>query len=1275
MRIECLRSFSFAEQDQRCKEICVGRETCEWLRDNAKYRSWMSKPRGLLWIKGNPGVGKSFLMKSAYTTMRRWMAGELVVSFFFHGRGIPLQRTPIGLFRALLSSTLAFFPEFLSHLVVLFQEREKIFGSYRQDRWAWSQRELEDFLTKLLSQETKARPVVIFIDALDECGKDSARWLLSYFKDLMTDVMQEGGKLRICFSSRHYPVLGIDVVPTVIVEEQNGKDIRCVIRKQLKEIQPEEERRQLEKEILMKAQGGFQWAVMVASMVTDDYAVGINTENLRDRIRMIPQALEQLYAEILNSIPDSEKHQTMKLFEWVLFAGRPLVAQELREALVTDKDMTCTTVADLRRHPDWSGTVEGFERRVKHLSRGLIEFQTREFWEQYELNGEDFNREAQFIHQSVPDFLQEGGMGRMGIYSIPIPLLAGPCHFQLGISCIKYLMLSEMLAETKASRSSISAKFPLAPYATRFFFFHTREADTRGLSYSGLLSLIQWSPHSQTVEDLAKLWRILDPDYTHTPNGWPFLRATALHVLVALGSMGAFENFLQDDDVEVDGRDSEGNSPLLLAIREGRYGMALTLVHEFIKWKCQENINQDHTPAESDTHRKTRYINVNVQNNDGDTPLTISLTEKADDVTFALIDAGADLKYFGSESALVFHAIHVQNKQLFMNATEKNLRLNGAICFALRDLRRNETVLHDYLSILLTAGANTSKGPEFETSLGLLNLSGDDDPDDASDIIDPLDIDDEAIHQAARQGQTGVIELLLSHGASASILNASGESPLAIAIRYEHEEAAKVLFLQAPETLTYLLLEILPFSMYSLVALFIQEGVFKSVQQMLGYLYLPRHYLSSLSPETIDAATQKIIWMLDNGYDLHEEHDIVKHPAIAAVHCGMDSVAKAIVRRDPTCVHDVDERGRSALVCALEKDKTDLALWLATKGQVSNADTKAQGHSSLALAMIKGYNAVAKALVLNNPTCVHFKDENGRTALMCALEKEDEELALFFAIEGKASNASYELEHRYEFALAITNGYTAVVKAMIQNDPTCVNFKDENGRTALMHAATIGDLPLARSLLESETMATVLEQDIDGKTALMYAALAGGSEMVKLLLNHRSADLLIGIGDKNGKNALYHAFRAGHLHIMITLEFMGRMNLAHSISLSEVLAFRCEAVLLRLLLDSGAAADFSTRYHIPVRGECPPLKNIRDQVSPHVRNIAPIVVATLYEREQAVELLLSTGQIGELSYLEALCSAQRFGLKTILARLGSYHCTSNPRVNALCEQNDGSFTR
>jgi Cdc6-like AAA superfamily ATPase len=178
----------------------------------------MNKPRGLLWIKGNPGVGKSALMKFAVRTMNSLEPAKLVFSFFVTGRGTTLQKTPLGIFRSLLHNIIEYFPDHLAEVVERFKEQQQRYGDYHQERWKWNEHELQEYMTKILTQGTKDCPITIFVDALDECGTESAKKLLAYFIELTkTDGRQES-QLRICFSSRHYPVIGLGRIPKILVE-------------------------------------------------------------------------------------------------------------------------------------------------------------------------------------------------------------------------------------------------------------------------------------------------------------------------------------------------------------------------------------------------------------------------------------------------------------------------------------------------------------------------------------------------------------------------------------------------------------------------------------------------------------------------------------------------------------------------------------------------------------------------------------------------------------------------------------------------------------------------------------------------------------------------------------------------------------------------------------------------------------------------------------------------------------------------------------------------
>ncbi|PHH80908.1 hypothetical protein CDD80_5828 [Ophiocordyceps camponoti-rufipedis] len=228
---QCLRSFSFKEQESRYHGVHRAQDTCNWLLDDPKYQAWMNESQGLYWIKGNPGAGKSVVMKFAVETMTRRRPEELVVKYFIHGHGTSLQQTLLGVYRALLSCLLSRFTDYLAKITeTQFAGHETELGSYKFDEWSWSEDELEGMLSELLTNWTKNRPVVIFVDALDECGEISAKRLLTFFRDVMEEIEREGASVKICFSSRHYPIIGHDTVPSTIVEEHNDQDIRLYAR-------------------------------------------------------------------------------------------------------------------------------------------------------------------------------------------------------------------------------------------------------------------------------------------------------------------------------------------------------------------------------------------------------------------------------------------------------------------------------------------------------------------------------------------------------------------------------------------------------------------------------------------------------------------------------------------------------------------------------------------------------------------------------------------------------------------------------------------------------------------------------------------------------------------------------------------------------------------------------------------------------------------------------------------------------------------------------------
>ncbi|KAG5817572.1 hypothetical protein H9Q74_010505 [Fusarium xylarioides] len=523
-------------------------------------------------------------------------------------------------------------------------------------------------------------------------------------------------------------------------------------------------------------------------MVLEEDLAGARTEDLLNIISTTPPDLDDLYDVILKGATKDKYKQMAKLFQWVVYAKRPLSAQELREALSTDKDMPYTTISELRSHGNWSDCVSQFEMRVRHISRGLVEFQNRDVYEQYEPGGEEWSREAQFIHQSAADFVAQKFLTTIDEGSPSRPP-GGAGHYEISRSFLKYLTLEEILNANGLSREKLSATFPLMPYGVAFLLHHVRGVEQGAISQTDLITLIQWN-QKERLGMLARIWRIMDPEGTHAPRGWPFPEACVLHLVIAFGSASLLDTLLQRESSHLDTEDLKGNNPLQLALREDYQDMALMILERSRTWQ-NEN---DATALEdwpSGTVVPRRYLDhVNTINVDGETPLSLAVSIKADRVIRGLIDAGSEVKH---EKSLMFYAISQEDKELVYQLIKEGSDLNGAVFFTTQCLNQTEgghRILNELLKALLEDGGDTMRyrGVEIENVREF-------DEDEADEG------DEEAIFVAIRGGRSEAVSLLLSYGSSANTEGLYNVSPIMLAVQGFHYDIATALFRDSPNTI------------------------------------------------------------------------------------------------------------------------------------------------------------------------------------------------------------------------------------------------------------------------------------------------------------------------------------------------------------------------------------------------------------------------------------------------------------------------------------------
>ena len=101
--------------------------TCVWLLEHPKHCEWLGQGHGMLWIKGKPGAGKSTLLKHALETAERESKVDITLaSFFFHSRGVPMQKNVLGLFRSLLHQILQKNRDLLSKFTSLYKGSSEV---------------------------------------------------------------------------------------------------------------------------------------------------------------------------------------------------------------------------------------------------------------------------------------------------------------------------------------------------------------------------------------------------------------------------------------------------------------------------------------------------------------------------------------------------------------------------------------------------------------------------------------------------------------------------------------------------------------------------------------------------------------------------------------------------------------------------------------------------------------------------------------------------------------------------------------------------------------------------------------------------------------------------------------------------------------------------------------------------------------------------------------------------------------------------------------------
>lgn len=457
------QALSFPEMYNRLHEISEATPgTCSWILENSDFRRWQEARRALIWIKGKPGAGKSTVMKYMWSHLAQETNSNTrtTASFFCHGRGVNLQKTPSGVFRALLHQIVQQIPLLQKDFEERFRARCKAQGPHGS-AWDWTESELRSFTQDYLLKTCRDSELLVSVDALDECGEDSARELLGFFQDVVAaSEAQSDCRLKVCVSSRHYPLVRSDVLYEVVVDRENLADIRTYVAQKLEMFRNSTPRHEeLLSTIVSGAEETFQWGVVVVARVIRSLESGKPVQLILQDLGQTPQELFQLYRQTIRSHMDNtdvspqDRKRFFDLFRWLALAKRPLSVLELRSALWID-------------YPNqdvWKSHNDSLGADIEHLSCGLAEV--------FRPKDPRYGRfVVGFIHQSVQEYFVSGrGIQELGD-SGPEATVSHTAELDIVRTCYKSVLLSKPQADAHT-------RYPLLHYALNHMFDHARSAE------------------------------------------------------------------------------------------------------------------------------------------------------------------------------------------------------------------------------------------------------------------------------------------------------------------------------------------------------------------------------------------------------------------------------------------------------------------------------------------------------------------------------------------------------------------------------------------------------------------------------------------------------------------------------------------------------------------------------------------------------------------------------------------------------------------------------
>ena len=314
--------------------------TCEWIKSNELYNSWLHSHFQLLWLSGGPGKGKTihsiFLAEELEQTAKRTQ-DRLFLQYFCDNKD-EKRNTAISIIRGLMFQLLQSCQQLFDHILPSFRIQKDSLFTISSFETLWR-------IFESMVCDPMIGTAYCILDGLDECDETLSEVLLNKFTALLSAKTNRlsACHLNLIIVSREFP----DFIPELLssfphirldpdTDTEVNNDIQLFIKNKVDYLArhkhyPEPLRVRVEEAFQNRAQGTFLWIGIVAKALEKYKAIDDVEKALDD----FPPGLDKLYARMLLQIDDGRREIAAKILCWVVMAVRPLTLPELSTAIET----------------------------------------------------------------------------------------------------------------------------------------------------------------------------------------------------------------------------------------------------------------------------------------------------------------------------------------------------------------------------------------------------------------------------------------------------------------------------------------------------------------------------------------------------------------------------------------------------------------------------------------------------------------------------------------------------------------------------------------------------------------------------------------------------------------------------------------------------------------------------------------------------------------------------------------------------------------------------